>query len=276
MRVLKIETKITPRNQRGVELYLNSITPLKQVSPDEEAELGMRIKNGDKAAVRALVNANLRFVVSVAKQYQGYCNNFFTLLDIIQAGNEGMYKAALKFDPTRGFKFISYAVWWIRQSIQVEIDLHNSTVKLPFNISGNNRKMKVAIDNFYTNNGRMPNEAEIADFEIGKTCRLQISSMDVQLSDDQDSAFVWEKMPDTELPTDHFAEYEHTKVQIAGLLNRLTNKHQTILKHKYGICGFEKLSNEQIAQMYRTSPQSIDQIARTTIKTLRRSYAKQN
>jgi RNA polymerase sigma factor (sigma-70 family) len=166
-------------------------------------------------------------------------------------------------------------VWWIRQSILAEIDRNLYPVRLPNNVSGNNRKVKAALDNFYTQNGRMPNNFEYAEFEIGSHIHIQVSSLDSKLSEESDSAYAWELMPDPTPMPDNFSENEHLTSQISGLLNRLSEKHRLIVAHKYGVCGYEKLNTPQIAAILKTTPKSVEQIARNAIQKIRRN-AKQN
>ena len=153
MKQLKITQRITDRESRSLSAYLNEVRNYPQVTPDEEVELGRRIKQGDEAALEKLVNANLRFVVSVAKQYQGYG---MTLSDLINEGNMGLIKAAKRFDETRGFKFISYAVWWIRQSILQSISSNSRLVRLPLNKMDEVRKVQEASARLSQKIGREP------------------------------------------------------------------------------------------------------------------------
>ena len=160
MRQLKITQMITNRNGSSLDRYLQEIGHQDLISTDEEVELAQRIKKGDQKALEKLTKANLRFVVSVAKQYQ---NNGLSLLDLINEGNLGLIKAAKKFDETRGFKFISYAVWWIRQSIMQAIADQSRLVRIPINQSGTVKRIQKAYDKFEQENGRMPSVDEIAD-----------------------------------------------------------------------------------------------------------------
>jgi len=164
MKQLKITQRITDRESRSLSAYLNEVRNYPQVTPDEEVDLGRRIKQGDEVALEKLVNANLRFVVSVAKQYQGYG---LTLSDLINEGNMGLIKAAKRFDETRGFKFISYAVWWIRQSILQSISSNSRLVRLPLNKMDEVRKVQEASARLSQKMGREPSVKEIAaDLEI--------------------------------------------------------------------------------------------------------------
>ena len=168
MRQLKISKSITNRENNSLDKYLQEIGHEDMISVEEEVELGQRIKKGDKEALEKLTKANLRFVVSVAKQYQ---NQGLSLPDLINEGNLGLIKAAEKFDETRGFKFISYAVWWIRQSILQAIAEQSRIVRLPLNKVGDVNKIKRALNKFEQENERLPN----VDEKIGRaSCRERV------------------------------------------------------------------------------------------------------
>ena len=160
MRQLKIGDKITKRDDAALDKYLVDISREKLISTDEEVELAQKIHKGDQRALNKLVRANLRFVVSVAKQYQ---NQGLSLNDLVNEGNIGLVKAAQKFDETRGFKFISYAVWWIRQSILQAISEQSRIVRMPLNQVGFQSKLSKAIVNFEQENERRPSVQELAD-----------------------------------------------------------------------------------------------------------------
>ena len=160
MRQLKISKSITNRESQSIEKYLQEIGKEDLLTPEEEVELARRIRAGDQTALEKLTRANLRFVVSVAKQYQ---NNSLSLNDLINEGNLGLVKAAQKFDETRGFKFISYAVWWIRQSIIQALAEHSRMVRLPLNKAGNYSKVNRAMIQFEQENEREPSAEEIAE-----------------------------------------------------------------------------------------------------------------
>lgn len=272
MRNLKIEAKITPRHMRGVEIYLNNLTRIPMVSPEDEVEIAMKIKNGNHLAAQQLINANLRFVVSVAKQYQGYCNNFISLLDLVQAGNEGLVEAAYKFDPTRGFKFISYAVWYIRQRIQVYVNTTKTPVRLPLNIITNNRKAMVIQEKF---NGENINDIAEQLEAVGRTFQVSVSSFDRPIAHDSDIQ-VWETTTQTTEPQpDAFEETEHTATVIKLLMERLNEKNRKIIGHTFGVFGYQQLRVEDIAEMFESTPTSIKTITRTILKNMQR-HAKTN
>src|SRR5574343_369177 len=160
MRQLKISKQFTNRENKSLDKYLNEISKVQMIDAQEEVELARRIREGDQAALERLVNANLRFVVSVSKQYQ---NQGLTLGDLINEGNLGLIKAAKRFDETRGFKFISYAVWWIRQSILQAIAEQSRIVRLPLNQVGSVNKINRMLNKFEQENERYPSIEEIAD-----------------------------------------------------------------------------------------------------------------
>jgi len=160
MRALKISTQITNRDSITLDIYLNEISKIAVLSPEQEAELAGRVANGDTQALGELIKANLRFVVSVAKQYQ---NKGIKLVDLINEGNLGLIKAAQRFDKTRGFKFITYAVWWIRQAIMQAISENSRIVRLPVNKLGIKNKIKKAINQFSTEFLREPTIEELSD-----------------------------------------------------------------------------------------------------------------
>jgi RNA polymerase primary sigma factor len=273
MKQLKITQRITDRESRSLTAYLNEVRNYPQVTPDEEVELGQRITQGDEDALMKLVQANLRFVVSVAKQYQGYG---MTLSDLINEGNMGLIKAAKRFDETRGFKFISYAVWWIRQSILQAISTNSRLVRLPLNKMDEVRKVQEATARLSQKLGREPSVKEIAtDLEIPDkkveqflTIASKPFSIDAPVMEDEGTSLK-ELLPvdtpetDSKIVSDSMNEALHT------VLGRLNARERQVLQMAFGI-GQENPTNlEDIANHFGLTCERIRQIRDRAIRKLR-------
>ena len=267
MRQLKITKQITQRTDESINRYFQEINKYEMISAEEEVELSMRIHKGDDSALEKLVLANLRFVISVAKQYQ---NQGLSFPDLINEGNVGLVKAAKKFDETRGFKFISYAVWWIRQSIIQAISEQTRIVRLPLNrLSSINRISKV-IPFLEQELEREPTDTEIADylelsFEEVSTARdinKRQLSLDMPLSNDGSSEITMYDFiqtgnvpsPDTKLVN------ESMTINIGRALNKLSKREADILSLSYGLNNTEVHSLHDIAIKYDMSSERIRQI----------------
>jgi len=273
MKQLKITQRITDRESRSLNSYLNEVRNYSQVTPDEEVDLGRRIKDGDEAALMKLVQANLRFVVSVAKQYQGYG---MTLADLINEGNMGLIKAAKRFDETRGFKFISYAVWWIRQSILQAISTNSRLVRLPLNKMDEVRKVQETTARLSQILGREPSVKEIAQdmdmptkkIEQFLTISSKPFSIDAPVMEDEGTALkelLAVDTPDTDskIVEDSMNEALHT------VLNRLNAREKQVLQMAFGI-GQENPTNlEDIANHFGLTCERIRQIRDRAIRKLR-------
>lgn len=273
MRQLKISKSITNRESASLDKYLQEIGKYELISVEEEVELARRIKKGDQDAIEKLIRANLRFVVSVAKQYQ---NQGLSLPDLINEGNLGLIKAAEKFDETRGFKFISYAVWWIRQSIMQAINEQSRVIRLPLNQVSSLTRYKKAISEFEQEYQRQPTEEELAEIldlseeKVRKTIKYtsrQIS-FDAPIGDSEDSSLL-EIIPNEDAPSaDKKLELESLRIEIERALLTLTQRERDIIRTFYGI-NCEQLPLEEIGEKYGLTRERVRQIREKAIKRLR-------
>lgn len=278
MKQLKILASITQRDG-GVDIYLNQISKIPMITPDEETELSHRIMQGDKQALDRLVCANLRFVVSVAKQYQ---RSGMSLNDAIQDGNMGLMRAAADFDATRGFKFISYAVWWVRQSILQGLSESSRLVRLPQNQVSLLGRINNAISQFEQLNGRYPDDEEIAqiiDFPAGKIREVRRASvhpesMDAPLDDEADSQTLHGILASGEDATDRPLDAESLRTDIGSALMLLPSKERDILTQHYGLDGKGERTLEEIACGLGLTRERVRQIKERAVRTLAGSKAK--
>ena len=276
MKQLKINKSITNRDNVTLDKYLQDICSEELLTPEEEVALAQRIKAGDQAALDKLTKANLRFVVSVAKQYQ---NQGLSLPDLINEGNVGLIKAAKRFDETRGFKFISYAVWWIRQSILQAIAENSRIVRLPSNQLGALNRIKKESSRLEQLLERPPSEGELADKldlpEDKVKSILGISgrhiSIDAPLIADEDVNYV-DVMPNEDTPeTDHTLMQESLALEVERCLSTLTDVERGIIKMFFGIGMTHALSLDEIAQKYNLTRERVRQIKEKGIKRLKAS-----
>ena len=273
MRQLKISKSITNRESAALEKYLQEIGREEMVTVEEEAELAQRIRKGDQCALERLTRANLRFVVSVAKQYQ---NQGLGLPDLINEGNLGLIKAAEKFDETRGFKFISYAVWWIRQSILQALAEQSRIVRLPLNQVGNLNRINRAFSKFEQQNERCPSISELAEMmEVDKERIEEVvkvtgrhSSLDAPFSDGEENGMLDILADDTGPQTDNVLEKESLSIEIRRTLNCLPERERQILSMFYGI-GQPEMTLEEIGNKLKLSRERVRQIKEKTLKKLR-------
>lgn len=274
MRQLKISKSITSRNQGTLDKYLADIAKEPLITAEEEVALAQRIREGDKVALERLVNANLRFVVSVAKQYQ---NQGISLQDLINEGNIGLVKAAQRFDETRGFKFISYAVWWIRQSILQAVAEQSRIVRLPLNQVGAINRVKKASNVLEHRLQRKPTVEEIAE-EIDMTPEKVMSilsnntqtiSTDAPIDEDGEANFLDIFIDQGETPTDATVEKELNEKTVRKSLDVLTDKEQQVLKMYFGIGMSREYSLEEIAFNMGISRERTRQIRDHALKRLR-------
>ena len=274
MRQLKISKQITNRDTGTLDKYLSDIAKERLLTADEEVELAQRIKDGDQVALDKLVRANLRFVVSVAKQYQ---NQGLSLQDLINEGNLGLVKAAQRFDETRGFKFISYAVWWIRQSILQAVAEQARIIRLPMNQVGALAKVKKTASILEQKLERRPTVKEIADavgMEEAKVEQLMSLnsrhvSTDAPLDDSDDANFLDVFVQDDEVQTDTAVEQESTSKAIRHSLDMLSEKERTILCMYFGLGTQREYSLEEIAMKLEISRERTRQIRDRALKRLR-------
>lgn len=279
MRQLKISQSITNRESASLEKYLQEIGHEELLTPEQEVELAQRIKKGDREAQEKLVKANLRFVVSVAKQYQ---NQGLSLDDLINEGNLGLIKAAEKFDETRGFKFISYAVWWIRQTILQAIAEQSRIVRLPLNQVGSVNKVNKMASKFEQENERKPNVDELAastDLSAEKVeDALNLSgrhvSMDAPFAGDETNTLI-DVLPNQNIPAaDEELVKQSLKDEIANALAVLSEKERNIVESFYGINGPE-LTLEEIGNKYGLTRERVRQIKEKAIRHLRHNTKSQ-
>lgn len=273
MRQLKITKAITNRESASLEKYLQEIGHEELLSLDEEVELAQRIKQGDRKALEKLVKANLRFVVSVAKQYQ---NQGLSLPDLINEGNVGLIKAAEKFDETRGFKFISYAVWWIRQSILQAIAEQSRLVRLPLNQVGWINKINRTINKFVQEHERLPNLKEISELvdlpeekiEDAMKAPGRHVSMDAPLAEGEENNLL-DILPNNDSPmADSHLYDESLKEEIAQVLTLLNDREKIVIKAFFGI-GQKEMTLEEIGTKYGLTRERVRQIKEKAIKRLR-------
>ena len=248
MRQLKITKSITNRESASLDKYLQEIGREDLVSPEEEVELAQRIRKGDQKALEKLTRANLRFVVSVAKQYQ---NQGLSLPDLINEGNLGLIKAAEKFDETRGFKFISYAVWWIRQSILQALAEQSRIVRLPLNQVGSLNKINKALSKFEQEHERQPSSEELSEMIEGEDNNL----LDVLPNDDSPSA-------------DKSLVNESLNVEIERALSTLSSREREIIKSFFGI-GSQEMTLEEIGERFGLTRERVRQIKEKAIRRLK-------
>lgn len=276
MRQLKITKSITNRESASLDKYLQEIGHEKMISTDEEVALAQRIKKGDQKALEELTRANLRFVVSVAKQYQ---NQGLSLPDLINEGNLGLIKAAQKFDETRGFKFISYAVWWIRQSILQAIAEQSRIVRLPLNQVGSVNKVSRAASRFEQLNERKPSAEEIAadvnlpEEKVAAAMKSHSSrhvSYDAPFTDGEENSLL-DVLPNRNSPAaDKELLQESLADEVGRLLQLLNEREREVIEAFFGI-GQPELTLEEIGDKYGLTRERVRQIKEKAIRRLRHS-----
>ena len=275
MRQLKITKSITNRESQSLEKYLQEIGKVEMISAEEEVQLAMRIKQGDQNALERLTKANLRFVVSVAKQYQ---NQGLSLPDLINEGNLGLIKAAQRFDETRGFKFISYAVWWIRQSILQSLAEQARIVRLPLNKVGLTNRINKAFQQLEQQYEREPSVEELSDLldldvdEIASSLSTSIRhvSMDSPLSDGEESTLIdVMENPNAEATDEQIGNIDSLKQEIERSLNMLTDRQQEVLRYFFGLGTDHPMSLEDIGEHFNLTRERVRQIKDKAITRLR-------
>ena len=273
MRQLKITKSITNRESASLDKYLQEIGREELVSPEEEVELAQRIRKGDQRALEKLTRANLRFVVSVAKQYQ---NQGLSLPDLINEGNLGLIKAAEKFDETRGFKFISYAVWWIRQSILQALAAQSRIVSLPLNQVGSLNKINKALSKFEQENERQPSSEELSEMidvpkdKISDTLRVsgRHVSVDAPFVEGEDNSLL-DVLPNDDSPSaDRGLVNESLSTEIERALSTLSSREREIIKSFFGI-GCQEMTLEEIGERFGLTRERVRQIKEKAIRRLK-------
>lgn len=279
MRQLRISKQITNRDAASLDLYLHEISKLALITADEEAVLARAIKTGDRKALETLIQSNLRFVVSVAKQYQ---NQGLTLPDLINEGNLGLVKAAERFDETRGFKFISYAVWWIRQSILQAIAEQSRIVRLPLNKIGSILKINNAFIKLEQEFQREPMPEEIAEMlklqpsiieEALQTSNFHLST-DAPLHDgDNEEYNLYDTLINSDEPSPDITLMNSSlKIEIERALATLDHREAEILRYNFGLIGEHPLSIDEIAVVMSLTRERVRQLKMKALKKLKNIY----
>ncbi|MDB4324127.1 RNA polymerase sigma factor RpoD/SigA [Crocinitomicaceae bacterium] len=276
MRQLKITKQVTNRETASLDKYLLEIGRLNMVTAEEEVELAQKIKKGDKVALEKLTKANLRFVVSVAKQYQ---NQGLTLPDLINEGNVGLIKAAKRFDESRGFKFISYAVWWIRQSILQALAEQARVVRIPLNKIGTIGKINRAFSSLEQKFERPPSSSELADFldcsidEVHQSMQNngRHVSMDAPLIDgDSSSSSMYDVLPNDSLPgPEKEILVDSLRTEINRSLSTLTARQGEVVKMFFGLNEKPPMTLEEIGERFELTRERVRQIKEKAIRRLR-------
>jgi len=278
MRQLKITNKITARESMSLDKYLNDIGKIPMLNADDEAVLARRIRDGDEQALEKLTKSNLRFVVSVAKQYQ---NQGLSLSDLINEGNVGLMKAAKRFDETKGFKFISYAVWWIRQSILQAIVEYSRIVRLPLNKVGSYNKVNEAYISFVQEFEREPTNEELGELlnMTGKEVSNMLKgngrhlSFDAPLSGEEgDSTMLDVISSEQENSPDENLMEQSLKDEVKQGLSILSIREVEVLSSYYGLNGQKSNTLEEIGELYGLTRERVRQIKERAIRRLRKSY----
>ncbi|MEK6756130.1 MAG: sigma-70 family RNA polymerase sigma factor [Bacteroidota bacterium] len=272
--MVKISKQYTNRESQSLDKYLQEIGKVDLLTPQEEIELARRIKKGDQKALEKLTKANLRFVVSVAKQYQ---NQGLSLGDLINEGNLGLIKAAKRFDETRGFKFISYAVWWIRQSILQALAEQSRIVRLPLNRVGALNKIGKAFSTLEQEFEREPSASELAEeldmslFEVSDTLKIsgRHLSMDAPFAQGEDNRLL-DVIQDQRQPSpDHQLMEESLKVEVRRALNTLSDREAQVIRLYFGLDQEHSLTLEEIGEQFNLTRERVRQIKEKAIRRLR-------
>ena len=276
MRQLKITNNITNRESAALDKYLSDISKIEMISIDEEAALAVRIREGDEHALEMLTKANLRFVVSVAKKYQ---NNGLSLSDLINEGNVGLIKAARRFDETKGFKFISYAVWWIRQSILQAIVEHSRIIRLPYNKANYHNRINDAFLSFVQEFEREPSYEELAELLDIPAADVKVIlqstgrhlSVDAPMSEEENALSFIDTLSDENAKSPDFNLIEQSlKDEIKFGLSFLTPKEEMILKAFFGLDLPKPMTLDEISDYYDTSKERVRQLKERALRKLRK------
>jgi RNA polymerase primary sigma factor len=276
MRQLKISKQITNRESQSLDKYLQEIGKVDLITSDVEVELAKRIREGDQIALEKLTKANLRFVVSVAKQYQ---NNGLTLGDLINEGNLGLIKAAKRFDETRGFKFISYAVWWIRQSIMQALAEQSRIVRLPLNRVGSLNKISKTFSELEQKFQREPSSEELAEVlditteEVTDTMKIsgRHVSMDAPFVQGEENSLLDVLANDSEETPDSGLMIDSLRKEVQRALSTLTQRESDVIAYYFGLNGEHAMTLEEIGQKYNLTRERVRQIKEKATRRLRHS-----
>ncbi len=282
MRQLRIQNQITVREGPALDKYLNEISKLNPLSAEQEVEMAIRIKQGDQEALETLTTANLRFVVSVAKQYQ---NQGLSLSDLINEGNLGLIKAATKFDETKGFKFISYAVWWIRQSIMAALVENARMIRLPLNKVDSYKKVNTQLVRFLQLNQREPSVSELSELtelpekDIRMLLKINTKhvSMDAPMSSDESSSAMVDILEgDRDRDPDVKLISQSLKDEVEHALAMLNDRESEILSHYFGLGHDRPFSLEEIGEVMGLTRERVRQIKEKAIRRLRKTSLSQD
>lgn len=280
MRQLKITHKITQRDSLALDKYLNDIGKIEMLNAEQEALLARRVREGDEEALNKLTRANLRFVISVAKQYQ---NQGIPLSDLINEGNLGLLKAARRFDETKGFKFISYAVWWVRQSILQALMEDSRMVRLPLNKTGSQNKLTEAVQSFMQNYEREPTTEELAEImnikekDVDSLLRMSMRHVSVdapigggEYSEDNITMLDTLTCDENDIPESKImAESKHK--ELYSVIERLEEREQEVIKAYFGLGGNRPMTLEEIGEMCDLTRERVRQIKERALRRLRKS-----
>lgn len=274
MRQLKISKQITNRESQSLDKYLQEIGKVDLLTPDEEVELAKRIREGDQLALEKLTKANLRFVVSVAKQYQ---NQGLSLGDLINEGNLGLIKAAQRFDETRGFKFISYAVWWIRQSILQALAEQSRIVRLPLNRVGSLNKISKTFSELEQKFEREPSPEELAEVldvstsEVVDTMKIsgRHVSVDAPFVQGEENSLLDVLENETEEAPDQVLLFESLRKEVQRALSTLTQREADVVTYYFGLMGEQAMTLEEIGEKFNLTRERVRQIKEKAIRRLR-------
>jgi RNA polymerase primary sigma factor len=275
MRQLKITKQVTNRESKSLDKYLQDISKVDLITAEEEVELAQRIREGDQVALEKLTNANLRFVVSVAKQYQ---NQGLKLPDLINEGNVGLVKAAKRFDETRGFKFISYAVWWIRQSILQALAEQSRVVRLPLNKIGVINKINKTFSHLEQINERPPSAVEIAKELDMSESQVKVAlknsgrhlSMDAPFKEGENDSNLYDVLSSAESPNpDDQLMKDSLSVEINRALDTLSQREADVIRLNYGIGNQPAMTLQEIGDMFDLSRERVRQIREKGIRRLK-------
>lgn len=277
MKSFKILQRITDRQDISLAIFFKEVARLPMINPNEEGEIARKAKNGDKECIDLLITSNLRFVISVAKQYQG---KGIPLVDLIQDGILGLIESIDKFDPDKGFRFISYAVWWIRQSIIKSISEQCRTIKLPMSQIITLNKINKLNEKYEQSEGRISSYEELeneADIDFSKanlaiTSNLRTMSLDTPFNDEDVSSLIDvvpnddSENPDSELVNNNISE------KVIEVLNKLSYREQDVIKMSFGI-GMFPMQNEEIANRFGITSERVRQIIKEALEKIRLEYS---
>ncbi len=269
----KITQSITNRDSQSFDKYLKDINPIGLITTEREVELANQIKEGSQRAQKELIESNLRFVVSIAKQYQG---RGLDISDLVSEGNIGLIKAAQKFDVTKGIKFISYAVWWIRQSILQSLADNSRMIRLPLNQINSLNKIRECQSKLEQELSRIPDSYELSDAlgidheKIELTIKSSgfVNSLDSQITDDE-GGLTLEDTISSDSKTDSEMDYQSLKLEIAQLLCRLSEKEKNVIELSFGLSGKSEMTTSEISEVLGVGTERVRQIKKLALSKLK-------